>query len=222
MLHRLRNIRRTVWQLSTWAACGTEAIRLADEVVTTGQCIQRKWELAAMMAEVKRLRPAVVVEVGTYRGGSLRCWASVCPSTTHFVSIDLPWETTGEVDPASDIVRTRDFLRPGQLLDWLRMDSHADGTRDRLQEVLGTRQVDFLFIDGDHSYSGVKRDYELYHDLVRPGGLIAFHDIVPNRKHPEHNVHVFWSELQRRHQMDELVDHNDLEEPWGGIGVIHV
>jgi predicted O-methyltransferase YrrM len=222
MLYRLRNIQRTLWQLRIWATCGTKPIRLANEMVLTGQCIQRKWELAAMMARVKRLQPAIVVEIGTYRGGSLHCWSSVCPPTTHFVSIDLPWEANGEVDPEADMARMRDLFRPGQLLDWLKMDSHAAGTKNKLKDILDSRQVDFLFIDGDHSYLGVKRDYELYHELVRPGGLIAFHDIVPNKNHPEHDVHVFWGELKRRHRIDEVVDNNDREEPWGGIGVIYV
>jgi len=38
--------------------------------------------------------------------------------------------------------------------------------------------IDFLFIDGDHSYEGVKADYERHKVKVRPGGLIALHDTV--------------------------------------------
>jgi hypothetical protein len=38
--------------------------------------------------------------------------------------------------------------------------------------------ADILFIDGDHSYSGVKTDYEMYKDVVKPGGIIVFHDSV--------------------------------------------
>lgn len=33
-----------------------------------------------------------------------------------------------------------------------------------------------LFVDGDHSYNGVKLDIQLYTPRVVPGGLIAFHD----------------------------------------------
>ena len=40
--------------------------------------------------------------------------------------------------------------------------------------------MDFLFIDGDHSYEGAKQDFENYSKLVRPGGLIALHDIQPD------------------------------------------
>jgi predicted O-methyltransferase YrrM len=37
-------------------------------------------------------------------------------------------------------------------------------------------KISALFIDGDHSYLGVKRDIELYAPRVVPGGIIAFHD----------------------------------------------
>lgn len=37
-------------------------------------------------------------------------------------------------------------------------------------------QIDFLFIDGDHSESGVQRDWDDWHRHVIPGGLVAFHD----------------------------------------------
>lgn len=222
ILERARNIRRTIWQLRSWASCGKEGVRLAERMVRTEQCIQRKWELVALMGQVKHLRPNIVVEIGTYRGGSLRCLSAVCPATTKFVSIDLPWEKSGEVDPAAEIVRTRGFLKPGQSMEWLRMDSHAQTTKDELLRILGPRCVDFLFIDGDHSYPGVKRDYELYNGLVRPGGLIALHDIVANKKYPEHNVHVFWAELKKHNRVTEWIDNNSLEEPWGGIGVVHL
>lgn len=36
--------------------------------------------------------------------------------------------------------------------------------------------MDLIFIDGDHSYEGAKRDIDLTSHLVRPGGALAFHD----------------------------------------------
>lgn len=39
-----------------------------------------------------------------------------------------------------------------------------------------TRELDILFIDGDHSYKGVIRDYALFSPFVRKGGIILFHD----------------------------------------------
>jgi len=52
--------------------------------------------------------------------------------------------------------------------------------------------IDILHIDGDHRYESVKRDYDLWHDAVRPGGVIMFHDIhsFPNE------VGKFFNELK--------------------------
>jgi predicted O-methyltransferase YrrM len=37
-------------------------------------------------------------------------------------------------------------------------------------------QIDFLFLDGDHSEPGVQRDWDDWHQYVIPGGVVAFHD----------------------------------------------
>lgn len=39
------------------------------------------------------------------------------------------------------------------------------------------KEIDILLIDGDHSYGGVKADYEKYEPFVRRGGLILMHDV---------------------------------------------
>jgi predicted O-methyltransferase YrrM len=36
--------------------------------------------------------------------------------------------------------------------------------------------IDFLFIDGDHSESGVQQDWDMWHRNVVPGGVVVFHD----------------------------------------------
>ena len=36
--------------------------------------------------------------------------------------------------------------------------------------------IDLLFIDGDHSYEGVKKDFDLYSKRLNPNGLIMVHD----------------------------------------------
>jgi len=56
--------------------------------------------------------------------------------------------------------------------------SYAPSTVQRIERLLNGKEVDLLFVDGDHSYAGVKSDYESYRHLVRSGRLIAFHVIV--------------------------------------------
>lgn len=36
--------------------------------------------------------------------------------------------------------------------------------------------IDFIFIDGDHSYEGLKKDWEGWHPKIKQGGIIALHD----------------------------------------------
>ena len=48
----------------------------------------------------------------------------------------------------------------------------------KIKEVLNNGKIDFLFIDADHSYKGVKKDFKMYSPLVRLGGIIAFRDIA--------------------------------------------
>ena len=40
----------------------------------------------------------------------------------------------------------------------------------------GVCNFDFVFIDGDHSFEGLKGDWEGWSRLVRPGGCVALHD----------------------------------------------
>ena len=58
--------------------------------------------------------------------------------------------------------------------DFQVLDSHNQ-TPDHVKPA----SLDFLFIDGDHSYEGVVKDAELWRPLVKPGGLIAYHDPLP-------------------------------------------
>jgi len=37
-------------------------------------------------------------------------------------------------------------------------------------------KIDFLFIDGDHTYEGVKKDFDLYSTILSDNGLICIHD----------------------------------------------
>jgi hypothetical protein len=47
-----------------------------------------------------------------------------------------------------------------------------------------------LFIDGDHTYKGVKMDFEMYQELVKPGGFIVFDDYHDEISSPEVKVFV--------------------------------
>ncbi|WP_197231395.1 class I SAM-dependent methyltransferase [Novipirellula artificiosorum] len=56
----------------------------------------------------------------------------------------------------------------------------------RLPSTKATRcfedgELDFVFIDGDHSYQSVKADLTAWHPKLRPGGILLGHDYDPER-----------------------------------------
>lgn len=49
--------------------------------------------------------------------------------------------------------------------------------------------ISLLFIDGDHSYAGVKRDIETWTGYIKPGGRVAFHDCACMSNTNPHPLH---------------------------------
>lgn len=62
-----------------------------------------------------------------------------------------------------------------------------------------TKKYQYIYIDGDHSYSGVKKDYALFFPKLEKNGLILFHDILGmgDTKINNFGVHKFWKEIKK-------------------------
>jgi predicted O-methyltransferase YrrM len=191
--------------------------QLARESLAVG-AIQKVPELARLIALVRARRPRAVLEIGSFRGGTLAAWCKVAAPGAVLVSVDLP----DEADTPATSDELRRLARAGQGLEVVRGDSHAEETRRDVEAALAGREVDFLMIDADHSYDGVRRDFELYAPLVRDGGLIALHDIVPHSRRPNVEVARFWAEIRDRYEHEEFIaPGRDVGfGPWGGIGVL--
>jgi cephalosporin hydroxylase len=161
-----------------------------------------------------------VVEIGTDRGGTLYTWCQLAEPDATIVSIDLPGGSFGR--GVSDRTALAKYARPGQTLRFLAGDSHDPAMRDQLGEALGGRKIDLLMIDGDHTYEGVKRDFELYSPFVRAGGLIVFHDVLKNQLDSRCGVDRFWGEVKQGRRTAEFLDPYDDRGlgQWGGIGVL--
>lgn len=187
--------------------------------------LQSRWEFRRLVEEVARVRPRAMLEIGTARGGSLFAFARACANDAHVLSVDLPHGAFGGGYPRWRIPLYRSFAGPSQRLDLIRADSHDPATFAEVKARLGGRPLDFLFIDGDHTYAGVRADFERYRTLVRPGGLVGFHDIAPPRQGTAPvgdvgEVPRYWAELTARHDVRELVDPDG--QGCFGIGLLAV
>ncbi len=199
---------------------GFSLFKLARVAITEKQAVQRTWELMSMLALVKSLRPKIVMEIGSYQGGTLFCWPQVVADDAEFISLDLPGAQYDGSYGDEQIGRLQSYVKSSQTLTCVRADSHLLETRDEIARILDGRKIDFLFIDGDHSYEGVRSDFELYGPLVRPGGLIAFHDIQDNPDIPHMQVEQFWKEVKPKYQGYEFIDQNEPGQYGMGIGVL--
>ena len=177
-------------------------------------CVNRPVLMGQVRSEIlqlgnllKELAPRRSMEIGTNYGGTLFLLCTVSAPKAKIISVDLPFAPFGGGYPGRKIPIFRRFPRSGQKLHLIRADSHLAETKERVLRLLKDERLDFVFIDADHTYEGVSRDFEMYAPLVRSGGMVAFHDIVTHRQGTPCEVERFWNEVKGRYQYREFVEH---------------
>ena len=153
---------------------------------------------------------------------------SACLSAENalLISIDLPCirlpdGSIGGGYPDWKIPLYKLFASKGQTVKLIRDDSHSERVFNELKKYLGDRTVDFMFIDGDPSYEGVKRDFDTYKSLLKKGSVVAFHDIASDkRENPDNLVSIFWDEIKNDYPHKEFI--NEPGQSQFGIGVLDI
>jgi len=174
--------------------------------------MQIKWELLQFLRTIAASNPKNVLEIGTADGGTLFLLAQASSPEAVLISIDLrDFRYRGQL--------YKRFAKQTQQIHLIRGDSHSMDTLEKVIRILNGAKLDCLFIDADHTYEGVKKDFLMYSPLVREGGLIAFHDIV---KYPSsavyEQVNRFWMEISRCYAGREIIQSPTQESC--GIGLI--
>jgi len=107
----------------------------------------------------------IFVEIGSYLGCSSVVIGNVAEDNKiKFYMIDPFYETS--IDMCKRNIKDRGVTNAIVL-----HKKSEDAVSD-----LKDQKINFLFIDGDHWYGGVKIDCEKYIPLVKKGGFILFHD----------------------------------------------
>lgn len=180
---------------------------------------QHREELLLLAREIERRRPKVVLEIGTAAGGTLFLSACLADPGALIISVDLPFGPFGGGYPEWKLPLYRAFARAQQRIELIRGDSHDPDTVARLQALLGEHRIDYLLLDGDHSYEGVRRDFETCAALLADGALVALHDIVEDRSPVRsHYCSDLWRELSTRYEHQAFV--RDPQQDKFGIGVL--
>ena len=100
---------------------------------------------------------------------------------------------------------------------FMKMDSQGQPFKNYIEN----NTFDLIFIDGDHSYEGVKNDYEI---SKNSGNIFVFNDIINDSSST--GVVKFWNELKQSNEFDFYEFIEQYEEVWNhtrqrflGIGV---
>lgn len=130
-------------------------------------------ELETLIALARSVKPRAVLEFGVNAGRTAKALLDNVPGIETYQGIDVPPNYI-----CSKAVQRREVpQRPGELAE----------VDPRFQLILSPRgsldlspadlkPCDVAFIDGDHGREAVLHDTQLARALVRPGGIIIWHD----------------------------------------------
>lgn len=168
------------------------------------QQIQEEWEWMINETVNKWGETKNILEVGCYDGGS-----SYYLSKFAKQMVTMDWH-----DPARyDITQ----MKAGEYV-YIGGDSHKPANIRKALDAFD-QPFDFAFIDGDHSYEGVKADFENLVPYLPFDVPVVFHDIAISDFHHSHGCYVgeFWRDLKAQGWRTKEFSTN---KDWAGIGIL--
>jgi len=152
---------------------------------------QEKESIKKLLKRVKSLGPSVIMEIGTASGGSLYTWCRYLKDLEMIISIDFDFNGREKLFKS---------FAPEKEMHFIEGDSHDQNVFEKVSKILKSKKVDFIYIDADHSYEGVKKDFEMYKRFASNNTIIGLHDIC----HFGTGVPKFWKEIKRFYKTEEF------------------
>lgn len=195
-----RDFRAELRGVKCWDA-RTQALFEAHGEALEDCLLQNREELIALCELVEQLDITSWLEIGAWTGALTRCIDALFSPELLAVCDDGWAEQRGLT------------LRLPTRTALFRGDSGSEAfTRWRAQ--LG--HVDLVFIDANHAYHAVARDFALNRE--QPHRLLAFHDITGANRYTT-GVRRFWKELDHGHKLELVRPHLELELPHSVMGI---
>ena len=130
-------------------------------------------DTVGLIALFDSVKPKVVIEIGCNTGRTAKNVLTALPMIEKYIAIDVPPDH-----------------KPTLLCQYSEVPANAGHhaaedprffllIREGGSQALGPQDLepcDAVFVDGDHSFAAVRHDANLARALVRPGGIIVFHD----------------------------------------------
>ena len=136
-----------------------------------------------------------VVEIGSYMGKSTVLLAKA-------IQLSGSHSTLYAVDPLTSPSITDPTILVGEdVSKTFYSNLESNGVSDQVEFLQGLsadlaktwdRDIRLLWIDGDHTYRGVRLDLELFKPYLREGAVVAFHDVLNSFEGP---VRIFAEDI---------------------------
>ncbi|MFK7802960.1 MAG: class I SAM-dependent methyltransferase [Anaerolineae bacterium] len=161
------------------------AVMLTDKHINDCTLLPNRLSILERMS-----KGGIVAEVGVQTGQFSQIILDICsPAELHLIDLDL--KAFGIKDKFQEKINT-------DIVHLLEGDSST-----LLQESFPENYFDFIYIDGDHRYEGVKRDIEAAKSKLKPGGYLLFND------------YTYWSPVEcMAYGVMQAVNELCLEEDW--------
>lgn len=171
-------------------------------------------EYAGLLLALRDYGAESYLSLGVGNGGSFAMECFFMKDTlTNAVEIDnLAYGALigqNEIEILSFIENVRSFMKPDCNLQF-----YKSSTDDYFKQLSATVRFDVIFIDADHSYEGVKKDFGNALKHINKGGLIIFHDINSDACP---GIKRIWSDVKYKHKSIEFIHSKTC-----GIGLLQI
>ena len=140
-----------------------------------------EFELKVISNLVKKWDPRRIFEIGTFQGRTTLNMAMNSNEDTEIITLDLP---ANQLSSTQMEIEAEEVMYVDKQVSGERFINHP--LKRKIKQVFGDsatfdfspykNSVDFAFIDGSHAYDYVLNDSEKVLSIMRPGGIILWHD----------------------------------------------
>jgi len=141
-----------------------------ERCINTHLTDEEKIELHKISTNLRSKNP-IIVEIGSYLGASSCFLGNGLNKFGKLYCIDS-WEVHYEEFQEIDVYK--EFLN--NIKKYKDKITILKGQSSLMINKIEETRIDLLFIDGNHSYDSVKKDWELYSPLLISGSIVIFHD----------------------------------------------
>ena len=172
---------------------------------------------------IRLLRDAdCYVEVGTRDRGNLAVVAGVMGPKPTIVDVDYDRMPLCEAAIQKALFQKANYT-------FIHGDSASPDTVGKVKQAIGKKLASAIFCDSSHLYEHTLAEFELYYDLVRPGGFLMYHDAFWEGNERDKGKHQALLAIDRfcpvytiftDEPVHRILSRSDKGDVWGGVAII--